>query len=153
QRLFAASNPGLFARYSTDGGQTWQASNISNLPSSCCDNQAAADEFGNLFVAYLASGGTVVAWSTNFGRTFAGSTTVIGGGSDPRSIAVGGSDTPGQLTVWVSAERGGQIVATGARVTGLGQISSWSPPQVAPGSGTGSDHGSFGGTAVGPHGE
>src|SRR5262249_1947414 len=95
KRLWAARKPGRFARYSVDGGQTWQPSNLAGIPGSCCDNQAAADAFGNLFVVYLAGGDTAVAWSTNFGQSFAGFARVITGSTDQPSIAVGGSDVPG----------------------------------------------------------
>ena len=152
-RLFAASNPGMFARYSVDGGQTWQPSNLAGVPASCCDNQAVADPFGNLFVVYLGPGfSSLVAYSTNFGQSFAGVLTAVAGSTDQPSIGVGGSDVPGEYTVWVSVDVGQNgIRAAGARVRGLGQITSFSTPQLAPGSQ--SPHGSFGGTSVGPNGE
>jgi len=48
---------GLFHGWSTDGGATWQTNIIANggpLGFACCDSQLAADEFGNIFLVYLA---------------------------------------------------------------------------------------------------
>jgi hypothetical protein len=51
--------------------------------------------------------------------------------------------------VWVSYDNGTQIVASGAHVTGLGQVGAFSTPEVAPGSAGQS----FGNITIGPSGQ
>src|SRR5438270_8582670 len=52
----------LFHGWSTDGGRTWQTDRIAdgdNLGTACCDPALAADNFGNIFLTWLASTGPV----------------------------------------------------------------------------------------------
>src|SRR5207244_7658725 len=64
----------LFHGWSTDGGRTWQTDRIAdgdNLGTACCDPALAADNFGNIFLTWLASTGPVqVALSTDGVATF-----------------------------------------------------------------------------------
>src|SRR5262245_52479044 len=72
--LFATSTAGNAFVFSTDGGLTWNNSNISQVLGGLSggDQQAAWDTFGNLFVTYFAGANlnTVVALSTDGGATF-----------------------------------------------------------------------------------
>src|SRR6516164_2230118 len=54
--LFTSETWSLATRYSTDGGITWQDSNIGALGSSIGDVSAAFDTFGNLFLVRFGSG-------------------------------------------------------------------------------------------------
>ena len=51
-QLFVALNPGATSRRSTDGGATWVAAGA-GIPASCCDNVAAWNSFGNLFLVNI----------------------------------------------------------------------------------------------------
>jgi hypothetical protein len=157
----------LFHSWSTDGGRTWQHNTIANgdnLGFACCDAQLASDDFGNIFLAYLSSSIAVkLAISTDGGATFsplpfpadlpsglpthaykslAAPNQAVSG--DQPSIACG----PG--SVWLSwTSFNGPIQATGAAVTGLGQVGAFVPVQGVPGNGSGD----YGDTAVGPDGQ
>src|SRR5262249_29066740 len=121
----------------------------SAVPASCCDAQTAWDAFGNLFVTYIStSGGIIVARSSDGGATLTDARTVSSSGDQP-SIAVGPGGAAGPGSVWVSFERGDQIVAAGAPVNGLGSVGTFTAPQVAPNT----QSGSFGGIAIGPNGQ
>ena len=170
--LFAIANDEtssqVFANYSTDGGVTWSLSTVAGLPPTFGDAQTAWDSFGNLFVTYLNSSLTAIItiMSTDGGQSFSVINTTSGtrsGSLDQPSIAVGpsnfGDDT---RSVWISYENfsanGGQgaITVKGAVVTGLGQVTSFIAPKLAPGSGqlvSQSGPGNFGNIAVGPSGQ
>ena len=145
-----ASTAGVFAAFSTDGGSTWVGRVIGDgtdgLPLACCDTQAVFDRFGNLFVTYAGfTGGVAVLQSTNGGLTF--STLRNFDSLDPDvdqpSIAVGPN------SVWVSYTNSvGQVVAGGASVLGLGQVSPFGELQSVPNA-----LGNFGDIAVGPLGQ
>src|SRR6185295_5235468 len=70
----------LFAAFSGNGGATWNpiagtgmlATGMDGLPAGCCDSSAAADGFGNIYLAYLAQTrkSVVVLLSTDGGMTF-----------------------------------------------------------------------------------
>jgi hypothetical protein len=164
QQIFVASNPGTTARRSTDGGQTWNPVNpgFAGAQAPCCDNVAAWDQFGNLFLVYLslgadgAIGGTPastdqtieLALSVDGGQTFNIIQQIDGPARvDQPSVAVGGG------SVWVTWNRGNIIAARGATVTGLGtgNIGAFTAIQTAPESGGGV--GQFGDVAVGPGGQ
>ncbi|MDP9299876.1 MAG: glycoside hydrolase [Actinomycetota bacterium] len=160
---------GIFEGASFDGGATWTRQIIAdgdNLGFSCCDPSLAFDDYGNLFLTYLdiqksGAKNTMVALSTDGGRNFrfleiidrvnngtVKSPTKPGGGPaiDQPTIATG----PG--SVWVDVKEFNKkqlIIATGARVTGLGQVGSFFDPERVPGS----RFGSFGDVVVGPQGE
>jgi len=151
-RVFTASNTrddGLFAAYTTDRGRTWAGRTIAdgasdNLEFACCDPSAAWDAHGNLYLAYLNFGGdkVVIVLSTDGGRTF-DTLKEFGGDVDQPTIAVGDD------SVWVTFQFNERIVASGARVTGPGQVGRFSAVQKAPGS----SDGNFGDIAVGPDGQ
>jgi hypothetical protein len=152
---------GLVHVWSTDGGQTWSHDIIANggpLGFACCDSQMAADEFGNIFLVYLADS-VRVAISTDGGATFQKLAVLTPRGSvpfdalklgklpngDQPSIAAG----EGQLwSSWTSFSNG-RIQASGAIVTGLGQVGAFKPTQ----SPTGHNQGDYGDTVIGPDGQ
>ncbi len=158
----------LFHSWSTDGGKTWQHNLIANgdsLGFACCDAQLASDDFGNIFLTYLSSSVAVkMGISTDGGATFQSlpfltslptglpvmpwkSLAAIGQtvGGDQPSISTG----PGSVWIsWTSFD--GTIQASGAAVTGLGQVGAFSPAQGIPGSNRAGDYGD---TAVGPDGQ
>ena len=159
--------PGLFESITFDGGATWTARPIANgtdeLGAACCDPSLAFDSFGNLFFTYLLSSlpdAIPVALSTDGGRHFAtlGLVPAKGtGNSDPTkgtgkgSFADQPSITTGAGSVWVTVTAGsGHIVAAGARVTGLGGVSTFNPTDVMQGLG---GHGDYGDIAIGPAGQ
>jgi hypothetical protein len=158
----------LFHSWSTDGGRTWQHNTIANggeLGAACCDAQLASDDFGNIFLAYLSSAITVkLAVSTDGGATFSAVPFLAQQlmavpnfpykSLAPAGQAVGG-DQPsiscGAGSVWVSwTGSNGAIEATGAAVTGLGQVGTFLPAQGIPGRNRSGDYGD---TAVGPDGQ
>ena len=130
----------IFRAYSNDAGMTWTRGTVATGVA-CCDGQAAFDTFGNLFLVYI--NGSVnqvnVIMSTNGGMTFGSPVTVGTGGVDQPSLAVGNG------SVWVDWNIGGNMVARGAPVTGLGMLGAFGAQQTIP-----TASGSFGGIAVGP---
>ncbi|HEY1583173.1 MAG TPA: sialidase family protein [Chthoniobacterales bacterium] len=158
----------LFHSWSTDGGKTWQNDVIADgdaLGFACCDAQLASDDFGNIFLTYLSSNVNVeMAISTDGGATFQPlpflTSQPMGLPSFPfKSLAAVGQmvsgDQPsisaGPGSVWVSwTSFNGSIQATGAAVTGLGQVGTFSPAQ---GITSGNQFGDYGDTAVGPDGQ
>src|SRR5207244_3916007 len=162
------SGAGTSHSWSTDGGRTWNHNVIADgdaLGFSCCDGQLAADDFGNIFFTYLSSDIAVkVALSTDGGATFQPvqflTTLPFGLPVGPwRSLARIGQavsgDQPsiaaGAGSVWISwTSFDGTIKASGAAVTGLGQVGTFSPAQGVPGS---NRFGDYGDTAIGPNGE
>ena len=157
----------LFHSWSTDGGRTWQHNTIANgdnLGFACCDAQLASDDFGNIFLAYLSSSISVkLAVSTDGGATFSPlpfPNLPSGLPSQPyKSLAAPNQavsgDQPsiscGPGSVWLSwTASNGTIQATGAPVTGLGEVGSFVPVQGIPGR---NNAGDYGDTAVGPDGQ
>ncbi len=145
QRLFATSTAGASVfKYSTDGGVTWNNSNISGVlgGGNGGDQQSAWDNFGNLFLTYFAgaSNHTVLALSTNGGATFS---LLVDTGAlfDQPNVAVGAGE------VWFDYTNSGRR-AQGAAVTGLGVVGAFSAPQTMPGT-----PGTFGDLAIGPAGQ
>lgn len=164
-RIFVASNigfgDGLFAAYSTDGGDTWTytdpgdgiiADHGDSLIPACCDPSAAFDDFGNLYLSYInpVANAVLVVLSTDGGVTFSRLATVATGDIDQPTVATGPGNTAGTASVWITfADDAGFVAASGALVTGLGQIGAFAFPERAPGSFAGN----FGDIAIGPSGE
>jgi len=149
--IFAVSNletgTGLFASYSTDGGNTWKSRIMatgSDITGACCDSAVAYDTHGNLFLSYISDDlhKVVIARSTDAGKTF-GIIYTIKGNIDQPTI------TAGPNSVWVTFEMSGQIVATGAPISSGGVVGTFSPLQAVPGS----KKGNFGDIAIGPSGQ
>jgi hypothetical protein len=165
QHLAGTSNlesaTGLFHVWSTDGGLTWSRDLIANggpLGFACCDSQMAADEFGNIFLVYLADS-VRVAISTDGGASFQPLASLTKHGSVPvdalRRGKLPNGDQPsisaaeGQVwSSWTSFSSG-RIQASGAAVTGLGQVGAFTPSQTPAGHNTGD----YGDTVIGPNGQ
>jgi BNR/Asp-box repeat len=160
------SGSGLVHMWSTDGGATWQlgyvATGTDGLPHACCDPSLTSDEFGNIFMVYLddTSFSSNVAISTDGGVTFqllhtlaAGSDRARGPNRAPGRTA--NTDQPtitaGHGEVWVSTEFNNVMVASGAPVTGLGQVGAWTPLET-PGN-TSCSACDYGDVAIGPYGQ
>jgi len=128
---------GLFEGVSFDGGKTWTTKligNNDNLGDACCDPSLSFDNYGNLFMTYLFNVEIEVpiALSTDGGLHFS----IIASITKPakQSLSAGGERrglfrfvdqptiTAGKGEVWLVFNGGGPIVATGAPVTGFGQV-------------------------------
>lgn len=158
----------LFHSWSTNGGRTWQHNLIANgdsLGFACCDAQLASDDFGNIFLTYLSSNIAVkMAISTDGGATFQPLTFLtnlpFGFPVAPyKSLAAIGQTVSGDQpsiatgagSVWISwTASDGSIKASGAPVTGLGQVGAFTQAQSVPGA---NRFGDYGDTAVGPNGQ
>jgi hypothetical protein len=148
------SGSGMMFSFSTDGGTTWNPRVIGDgndgLSLARTDPSLSWDQFGNLFITYIESTDSfvILCISTDGGQHIQELT------SFPiPSLATPGLDqetvTTGAGSVWVDwADASTSIEATGARVTGLGQVGAFST-QVVPNS-VGQD---FGDIAVGPNGQ
>jgi hypothetical protein len=141
-----AANSGLYASYSTDGGQTWHprviAGGNDNLPGGFTDPSVAWDTFGNLFFSYIdnAAANVIICLSTNGGVSFNAIATIPV--ADQPHLAVGAN------MVWVVFNNG-SLQADGAPVTGLGVVGAFIPVETIPNS----VNGNFGGIAISPTGQ
>jgi hypothetical protein len=171
---------GLFISRSSDNGTTWTPRIIAadadgngvsddGFPIACCDPSVSYDEFGNLFLAYIArnplSGATstVVLTSADDGQTF----TMIGDFHGEGSLIDRCEVTAAHGQVWVtfvdflatSPDHPGETdseMAVGAPVTGLGQVGQFITPQQLPQSGpaSGGQHQpNIGHVSIGPDGQ
>lgn len=141
---------GMFLATSFDGGKTWNKRVVGEgndvFGDTCCDPSLSFDEYGNLWMTYLYNVENIVpvALSTDGGLTFS----VIANISAPADLLKTKAarderglfrfvDQPtiisGHGEVWVVFNAGGPMFATGAPVTGLGQVGSFFPGEVAPG--------------------
>ena len=157
---------GMLLATSFDGGKTWNKRIVGEgddvFGDTCCDPSLSFDEYGNLFMTYLYNVDNVVpvALSTDGGLTF----TVIAKIGAPASLATTKAaraerglfrfvDQPtivaGQGQVWVIFNAGGPMFATGAPVTGLGQVGSFFAGEVAPGT----NNCTYGDISIGPAGQ
>src|SRR5713101_3340987 len=167
----AGSAAGMFEAASFDGGTTWTKHLIATgapgdpLGSACCDPSLSFDQYGNLFMTYLyLSGNTVptvipVALSTDGGVTFRVIANIAT--SAKRNAPIGDErrglfrfvDQPtiatGANEVWLVFNGGGPIIATGAPVTGPGQVGSFITAEVVPGT----NNCTYGDVAIGPKGQ
>src|SRR6266576_2099952 len=163
----AGLTAGMFLAVSFDGGATWTRRLIGlggndNLGDSCCDPSLSFDQFGNLFLTYLfQTENTVpVALSTDGGLTFNVIATVVAPPKGtPTKAAVESRGlfrfvdqptiTTGAGAVWVTFNAGGPMFATGAPVTGLGQVGAFFAGEVVPGT----NNCTYGDLAIGPTGQ
>jgi len=163
---------GMFEGVSSDGGATWTTSiigNGDNLGVACCDPSLSFDATGNLFLTYLIRGPqnefppeVPVALSTDGGASFQVIATIARPPGLTGSILARGANgrgvfryvdqptiTTGAGTVWVVFNAGGPIVASGAPVTGFGQVGAFTPAEIAPNT----RDCSYGDVAIGPAGQ
>lgn len=163
--LEAGLSAGMMLAVSFDGGTTWSrrlVGNGDNLGDACCDPSLAFDEYGNLFMTYLYQVENVVpvALSTDGGLTF----NVIANIAAPpkTSSAAASRDSRGLFRfvdqptitaaegeVWVVFNAGGPMFATGAPVTGLGQVGAFFDGEVVPGT----NNCTYGDIVIGPAGQ
>jgi hypothetical protein len=151
-RIFVVSNidkgDGLFTARSSDGGAHWTRNLIADgsdgLVRACCDGSAVFDEFGNLFVGYINNDTdeVLIIRSSNGGQSFSRLAHFDGDIDQP-------TVTAGEGMVWVTFEQEEHVFASGARVSGRGQIGSFSEPEEL----DGSRNGNFGDIAIGPQGQ
>jgi hypothetical protein len=161
----AGLTAGMFEGVSFDGGATWTTKligNNDNLGDACCDPSLSFDQNGNLFMTYLyETENTVpVAVSTDGGLSFkivdkiaapTGNTPMKSQG-DNRGLfrfVDQPTITSGAGEVWVVFNAGGPIVATGAPVSGLGSVGTFSDVEVVPGT----NNCTYGDVAIGPGGQ
>ena len=132
-----------------------------NLGDACCDPSLSFDEYGNLFMTYLyqVENTVPIALSTDGGLTFNVIANIRAAEAD-RHKASGDNRglfrfvdqptiTAGEGEVWVVFNAGGPMVATGAPVTGLGQVGAFIPAEVVPGT----NNCTYGDVAIGPAGQ
>jgi hypothetical protein len=143
--LINATGQGLYASYSTDGGQTWHPRVIGDgtdgLTAGFTDPSLAWDTFGNLFFTYINTAATdvIVNLSIDGGVTFRSIASIPV--MDQPHIAVGAG------MVWVVFNNT-QLQAAGAPVTGLGLVGAFQVETVP-----NSTNGNFGGIAISPNGQ
>lgn len=141
-----AANQGLYASFSTDAGKTWTARVIAGgndgLPVGDTDPTVSWDDFGNLFFGYFQAGSNLtITLSTNGGQTFAALPTNIPIVDQP-------TITTGAGLIAVSYLNGGVQTVSIARVTGLGQVGTFTTETVP-----NSNGGNFGDIAIGARGQ
>jgi hypothetical protein len=154
---------GLFEGVSFDGGTTWTTKLIGdndNLGDACCDPSLSFDRYGNLFMTYLYNVELKVpiALSTDGGLHF----NLIANIVKPPKQGLSASGerglfrfvdqptiTAGVGEVWMVFNGGGPIVATGAKVSGLGHVGGFITPEVVPGT----NNCTYGDVSIGPKGQ
>jgi hypothetical protein len=164
----AGLTSGMFKAVSFDGGATWTTKLIgtSTTPDvfgdACCDPTLSFDEFGNLFMSYLYETENVVpvALSTDGGMTFGLVTNIVAPPSGTPTKSSGDNRglfrfvdqptiTAAKGEVWVVFNAGGPLFATGAPVSGLGQVGTFIPGAVVPNT----NNCTYGDIAIGPAGQ
>ena len=161
----AGLTAGMLEAVSFDGGATWTRhliGNNDNLGDACCDPSLSFDRYGNLFLTYLfQTENTVpVALSKDGGLTFSVIANITAPPKGTPTKASGESRglfrfvdqptiTTGSGEVWVVFNAGGPMFATGAPVTGLGQVGSFFAGEVVPGT----NNCTYGDVAIGPAGQ
>ena len=141
--LVDAHTPALFLGTSDSRGLTWtthvRPDDTVDLPAGGDSAPAAAaDQYGNIFLAYLTNDpdhAAVVAVSTDGGATFSKLYTIPGESGTPvrPAIAVGPGINGLGASVWVAAQVGDNITVVGAPVGGLGDVGDFVlRPGVAP---------------------
>ena len=129
-----ADGDGFFAAVSADGGSTWGpltgpdviiADAADQLPNAAGSPDVAWDQFGNIFIAYVAQNnqGIIILNTDDLGQTFAGTQPI---GTDPASNATNPSVAVGGGSVWISWIAGTNNVANAAAtVTGPGALGTY----------------------------
>ena len=162
----AGLTAGMFEGVSFDGGKTWATKLIAlgagdPLGDACCDPSLSFDQYGNLFLTYLyeAEDQVPVALSTDGGLTFhvianISQASLPGkkAGGDNRGLfrfVDQPTITAAHGEVWVVFNAGGPMAATGAPVTGPGQVGAFIPLEVVPGT----NNCTYGDIAIGPSGQ
>jgi hypothetical protein len=163
----AGLSAGMFLAVSFDGGATWTRRLVGlggndPLGDSCCDPSLSFDQYGNLFMTYLfQTENTVpVALSTDGGLTFSVVANIVAPPKGTPTKAAGDGRglfrfvdqptiTTGHGEVWLVFNAGGPMFATGARVTGLGQVGPFGVGQVVPGT----NNCTYGDVSIGPQGQ
>jgi BNR/Asp-box repeat len=162
----AGLTAGMFEGVSFDGGKTWTRKLIAlggsdPLGDGCCDPSLSFDSHGNLFMTYLyeVEDQVPVALSTDGGLSFhvianisQASLPAKKSGGDNRGLfrfVDQPTITAAQGEVWVIFNAGGPMAATGAPVTGLGQVGAFIPVEVVPGT----NNCTYGDVAIGPSGQ
>jgi hypothetical protein len=161
----AGLSAGMFEGVSFDGGATWTTRLIGtndNLGDACCDPSLSFDEYGNLFMTYLyqVENEVPIALSTDGGLTFdvianiaqPPKTTPTKASGDSRGLfrfVDQPTITAAAGEVWVVFNAGGPMFATGAPVTGFGQVGTFVAGEVVPGS----NNCTYGDLAIGPAGQ
>jgi hypothetical protein len=137
---------GIYTAYTTNAGSTWNTGSFN--ASTCCSSSMGADNYGNIYMAYINGAlGTSIARSTDGGANFSVFQSIpsFTGFSDHPELAVGPGPTAGSNSIFVRDTTGGSNRVISATSTGLGVTS---PFTTITGLGTGN----FGSTAVGPGG-
>jgi hypothetical protein len=161
----AGLTAGMFEGVSFDGGATWTShliGNNDNLGDACCDPSLSFDEYGNLFMTYLYQVENVVpiALSMDGGSTFHVIAKIAAPPKTNGKKAPGDNRglfrfvdqptiTAAKGEVWVVFNAGGPIFATGAPVTGFGQVGAFFAGEVVPGT----NNCTYGDVAIGPSGQ
>src|SRR6266536_1512390 len=161
----AGLEAGMFAGVSFDGGQTWATrliGNNDNLGDACCDPSLSFDQHGNLFMTYLyeVENKVPIALSTDGGLTLNVIANIEAPPKGTPTKATGDNRglfrfvdqptiTAAEGEVWVVFNAGGPIFATGAPVTGLGQVGKFFTGEVVPGT----NNCTYGDVAIGPEGQ
>jgi hypothetical protein len=161
----AGLTAGMLEGVSFDGGVTWVThliGNNDNLGAACCDPTLSFDQYGNLFMSYLYQTENVVpvALSTDGGLTFNLIANIAAPPKGTPTKAAGDNRglfrfvdqptiTTGAGAAWIVFNAGGPIVATGAAVSGLGQVGSFAQVAVVPGT----NNCTYGDVAIGPAGQ
>ena len=146
--LEAGLTAGMFLGVSFDGGATWTRRLVGindSLGDTCCDPSLSFDEYGNLFMTYLyqSENKVPIALSTDGGLTFhvianieappkTNGTKESGDNRGLFRFVDQPTITAGRGEVWVVFNAGGPIFATGAPVTGLGQVGAFLPDRPSP---------------------
>jgi hypothetical protein len=162
----AGLTSGMLEGVSFDGGKTWMTKLIGlggndPLGDSCCDPSLSFDSHGNLFMTYLyeVEDQVPVALSTDGGLTFHVIANISRAdlpakksGGDSRGLfrfVDQPTITTAENEVWVVFNAGGPMAATGARVSGLGQVGAFIPLEVVPGT----NNCTYGDVSIGPSGQ
>jgi len=161
----AGLTAGMMEAVSFDGGATWSRhliGNNDNLGDACCDPSLSFDQYGNLFLTYLyeVENEVPIALSTNGGLSFNVIANIQAPAKGTPTKAAGDNRglfrfvdqptiTSGAGEVWVVFNAGGPMFATGAAVTGFGQVGSFFAGEVVPGT----NNCTYGDVAIGPAGQ